>query len=480
MFNREIQWFYLPMIAAAIFLSSCVVDPEELANSDVDEGASYRNGSVKHKLLPAGRWWDCFGDSGLNRLVSKLDRDSPSLAVAMARYDRARAELGLAKADRFPRVRSNSMVKRTRDSAGGVFVPPERTYTDYRAALNLEYEIDLWGRVRSLVDAARAEADATAADLAAARLSLRAELARNYFQLRFLDSEIAVVKESLRLREENRKLVSARVEGGETTDLDLARAESERESTRAELLELERNRATYLHAIAALVGEAPATFSLPDGSLKSPPGIPSGIPSELLSRRPDVYAADRRMDAAASRIGAVRATYLPRINLVGSGGFSNLDLGDLFSPASLFGSIGPEIDIPLYNAGRSGLDEDRAFAESDETVALYRETVLTAFREVEDALSGIRFLDREIAAHRSASSSAVRAANLSRKRYEGGLVSFLEVVDAERTALNEKRELVRARSARLLQTVQLVQALGGGWEAPTPEASSRHRAASAH
>ncbi len=459
------------ILVVGILGSSCTVDPSDLSDSPVGTGASYREYSKTATMLPAGRWWDCFGDPGLNKLIQRLDSENPSLAVALARYDRSRAELGLARADRFPRIRGDVRANRKRDSSSGVFVPPELTYNEFRTALNLEYEIDLWGRVRKIVEATRAESNAIEADWAAVRLSLRAELARNYFQLRFLDSELDVVRKSLGLRKENRKLVSARVEGGETTDLDLARAETELEATRAQMFELERTRATYFNALAALTGEVSASFSLPSGGITSPPSIPAGLPSELLSRRPDIVAADRRMDAAASTIGAVKASYLPRINLTGLGGISSLNLSDLFSPTSLFGEIGPEIEIPIYNAGRAGLDADKAFAESDEAVALYQESVLNAFREVEDSLSGIRFLDREIRAHQAAASSAGRAARLSRKRYEGGLVSFLEVVDAERTLLNETRELVQAKSSRLLQTVQLVQALGGGWEVPIPKTS---------
>ncbi|MAS94648.1 MAG: hypothetical protein CMO55_15730 [Verrucomicrobiales bacterium] len=458
-------------------ITSCTVDPSELADSKVAAGSKYKNGSAKSQLLPEGRWWDCFNDPGLNQLINKLDADNPSLAVALARYDRSRAELGLSKADQFPVLRGGLTAKRKRDSASGIFVPPNLTYNEFRAALNLSYEIDLWGRVRGLVEAAKAESEAAYADWAGARLSLRAELARNYFQLRYLDSEIGVVERSVDLRRENLKLIDARVRGGEITDLDLARAETELESARADLLQLERERAAVSNALAALVGEVPATFSLPSGGVKNPPAIPSGIPCELLSRRPDIVAADRRMDAAAERIGVVKATYLPRINLVGMGGLSSLKLSDLFDPSSLFGEIGPEVEVPLYNAGRSGNDLERAYAESDETVGLYKETVLNAFREVEDALSANRFLDREIVAHQAAASSAERAADLSQKRYSGGLVSYLEVVDAQRTALAEKRELVRARSARLLSAVQLVQALGGGWNVPvsTPEAYSRKR-----
>ena len=462
----------LGSLAGSLFLSGCVVDPSELSDSSLREGNAYQGAPRSHPMLSAGRWWDCFDDRGLNELIRRLDKENPSLAVALARYDRSRAELGLSRADQFPRITGDADANRKRDSSSGVFVPNELTYNEFRMALNLEYEIDLWGRVRRLVESAEAEAEAAEADWAATRLSLRSELARNYFQLRFLDAEIDVLRQSLKLREENLRLVRARIEGGETTDLDLARAETEREATRAQLLGLERERATYFHALAALTGEVPSTFSLPGGGLKSPPAIPAGIPSDLLSRRPDIVAADRRMDGAAARIGAVKASYLPRISLTGMGGLSSLDLADLFNPSSLFGEIGPQVEVPIYNGGRSGVDIDRAFADSDEAVALYRETALQAFREVEDALSGIRFLDREIRAHEAAASAAERAARISRKRYEGGLVSFLDVVDAERTSLSEKRELVQAQSARLLQTVQLIQALGGGWEVPLEESDS--------
>lgn len=467
----------LGALATAVLLAGCTVDPSELADSSIPTGSKFKYSGSTKSMLPEGRWWNCFNDPGLNRLIEKLDADNPSLAVALARYDQSRAELGLSKADQFPTLSGGLSSKRKRDSASGIFVPPNLTYNEFRAALNLTYEIDLWGRVRQLVRAAKAESEAAYADWAGARLSLRAELARNYFQLRYLDSEIAVVNRSLGLREENRRLISARVRGGETTDLDLARAETELEATRADLLQLERNRASALNAVAALCGEVPSTFALPSGGIPGVPSIPSGVPCELLSRRPDIVAADRRMDAAAAKIGSVKATYLPRINLVGAGGLSSLDLSDLFDPSSLFGEIGPEVQVPIFNAGRSGSDLQRAYAQSDEAVGLYKETVLNAFREVEDALTGNQFLDREIAAHRSAAASANRAADLSQKRYDGGLVSYLEVVDAQRTALNEDRELVRARAARLLTTVQLIQALGGGWNVPVeiPEASSRKR-----
>lgn len=468
--NRERQ-FILPLgivATLAMMTSSCVVDPSELGDSSVPITGDYRAPGGR-ALLPAGDWWKCFDDPYLNKLLARLDEQNPSIDVALSRYDQARAALGLARADKFPAISSDVIWKRKRDSSSGIFVPPEVNYSEYRAALNLKWEVDLWGRVRQSVNAARADLAAAEADVAAARLSLQTELARNYFQLRYIDAESNLLKQSLGLRLDNLKLVDAQVEGGETTDLDKARAETEVESVRAQILQLQRARAEFFNALAVLVGETPAAFSLEKNEVRKVPNIPAGVPSELLTRRPDIYAAEQRIRAAAARVGVVKASYFPRITLGATGGVSSLDLGTIFDPSSLFGEVGPEIVVPLYQAGRSGVDTDRAEAEGAESVALYREAALKAFREVEDALAGIHFLDREIEAHRRASSSAGRAAALSQKRYDGGLVSFFEVVDSQRTALDEDRELVQARSARQLAIVQLIQALGGGWDVPVPE-----------
>lgn len=462
-------------LACALALSGCVVDPSDLADSSVDTGDGYLFEGKERPMLPAGQWWSCFGDSGLNRIMKKIDVDNPSIAVALARYDNARAELGLAKADQHPSINGDVFAIRRRDSSSSVFVPPDLLYNDYRAALNLSYEIDFWGRVRQSVNAAQAELEASAADWAAARLSIQTEAARNYFQIRFADAEIEVIESSLELRKENLKLVEARIRGGETTDLDLARAETELESTRAELFQMQRIRAEYVNALAALVGDVPANFELPPGGLRSPPSIPTGLPSELLTRRPDIVAANQRMASTAERIGVVKASFLPRVDLVGAAGLSSLETTDFFDPGNFFGEIGPQIQVPLYRGGELGSSLNQAYANSDEAIALYREVVLAAFRDVENALSANRFLDREIGSHTSAAAAAARASKLSRTRYTGGLVSYLDVVEAERTALSEERELVQAKSARLLSTVQLIQALGGGWEVTIPDDSTSRK-----
>jgi len=446
-------------------LSSCLTtDPDAATPPTVDGGESYRSGAKKSAIPAAGDWWKRFNDGELNRLISRAEAGSPSLQIALARYDRARGALGLAQADRFPSITGDALWQRKRDTASGIFVPDTLTYSQYRAALNLDYEIDLWGRVRHSVAAAEADFAASTAELAGASLSLKAELARTWFQYRASAEEIALIKETLQLREENLKLVSARLEGGEANRLDLARAETELESTRALLLQLQRESRATEHALAFLVGSSPSNFKAPDtgGSFRTS-SIPAGVPSELVSRRPDIAAAEARVKAAAERLGVVKASYLPRIILGGTGGLSSLDLAKLFDAKSLFGEIGPSVQIPIFQGGRSKSDRLRIEASAREALASYREVVLDAFREVETALSDTAYLDREISAHRRAASAAEKAASLSRERYTGGLSSYLEVIDAERTALEEQRELTRSRASRQFAAVQLIQALGGGW-----------------
>ncbi len=459
---------YALVTGLALSLSACLTtNPKTADTPAVDADESYRHGANKSSLPAAGDWWKRFNDSELNRLIGRAEADNPTLQAALARYDQARGALGLAQADRFPSITGDALWKRKRDTASGIFVPDTLTYSQYRAALNLDYEIDLWGRVRHSVAAAEADFAASTADIASATLSLKAELARIWFQYRASAEEISLVKETLQLREKNLSLVNARVDGGEANQLDLARAQTELESTRALLLQLQRESRGTEHALAFLVGTSPSHFKAPSvsGPL-SKASIPAGVPSELLARRPDIAAAEARVRAAAERLGVVKASYLPRITLGGTGGISSLDLAKLFDAKSLFGEIGPSVQIPIFQGGRSKSDRLRIEASARESLANYREVVLDAFREVETALSDAAYLDSEIAAHQRAATSAEKAASLARERYTGGLSSYLEVIDAERTALDERRELTRSRASRQFAAVQLVQALGGGWAKP--------------
>ena len=449
------------------FLVGCV--PDASVESNLDLGSEFGESDGSGTVAPpeSGDWWSVFGDPGLEELLDDLRTQNPTGKAALARYDEARAALGLARVEQFPAITGEASATRFRDSAGGVFVPPDLTYNEYRAALNLEYEIDLWGRVRSSVAAAGSELEAAGADLAATRLSLEAELARTWFQWRYVLEEQRILARTIEVRARNRRLVEARVRGGEVNELDLERARTELEVARAQAIGLERQEAELRHALAVLVGEVPSRFAIPKGAgggIGKAPKIPAGIPSDLLKRRPDIAAAEERLSAAASRVDVVQASFLPKVTLTGIGGVSTLRSSEFFDADSLFGTIGPGVEIPIFEGGRLVNEGRRANAVARETLADYEEIVLAAFQEVEDALSGIRFLDQEISAHRRAVQAAEKAAEISRRRYKGGLVSYLEVVDAERTALDEELALARARSARQLASVQLIRSLGGGWE----------------
>lgn len=454
-------------VVCVLFTSSCLTPtPDGALTPQIDTATPYKeNPKAAPAIPPAGDWWTRFGDADLNRLMRQFEAGNPSLRAALARYDQARGALGLARADRFPSITGDVLWERRQDTASGIFVPDTLTYSQYRAALNLDYEIDLWGRVRHSVAAAEAEFEASTADLAGAELSLKAELARTWSQWRSSHNSIRIVEEALELRGQNRNLVERRVDGGEANQLELARADTELESASALLLELEREAVGIEHALAFLVGSSPSEFKAaePSGTPKEV-SIPTGMPSDLLARRPDIAAAESRLRAAGENLGVVKASYLPRITLGATGGLSSLDLAKLFDADSLFGAIGPNVAIPIFQGGRAKSDRLRVEAGAREALADYEETVLDAFREVETAVSDIRFLDRENAAHQRAAEAAEKAASLSRERYKGGLISQLEVIDAERTALEEKRELTRSRANRRLAAISLIQALGGGWE----------------
>lgn len=435
--------------------------------SAVNAGSSYRHGDSSKAILPPGDWWKRFNDDTLNELMCRFEADSPSLEAALARRDQVYASLGIEKAALYPIIDGNVSAKRHRDSRNGLFVPTSPTYSQFQAALNLQYEIDLWGRVRKSVLAAEADFLASEGDTAAVILSLKATLAQTWYQLRYIDEEITVVRNTVNLRRENRDLIKVRVDAGDTTDLDLARADSEMESARAQLLELERLRDEYFNALAALVGTTPADFKLPkrDRNISMPAFPPGGFPSELLCRRPDVYAARERVEAATARIGVTQANFLPRFTLAGTGGVSSLQLSTLLDPDSLFGNIGPEISIPIFQASRSKSLIAQAEAAAKEALALYREAVLNAVRDTETSVSDASWLNRQIDALERSSAASARASSLSRTRFEDGLVGYLEVIDADRVALASKRELIRTRAARQLAAIRGVQALGGGWSA---------------
>ena len=419
--------------------------------------------------VPKGAWWGVFDDETLNDLQRRATDANQELKAAVARVEQSRATARVARSELFPALDANPAWRRERYSPNQVPSFGDVTANTFRAPLDLSYEIDLWGRVRRGFEGARADAQASLAAFHNVLLTLHADVAQNYFALRALDAEIATVNSTVGLRKEQLQLVRSRFEGGIGNELDVARAETELASTEAEAASLAQRRAELENALAVLVGENPATFqlaALAEANLKwnpQPPTIPAGLPADLLERRPDVAAAERQLAAANARIGVAKAAFFPVLRLTGSGGYVSGDIDNLFNWDSRVWSIGPSLSLPIFAGGRNRANYRRSQSAYEETVANYRQRILVAFGEVENSLAGIRHLSDQTAAQQRAVTSARRAAGLAGERYRAGIVSYLEVVDANRATLQTERILAQLAGQRLTATVQLVKALGGGW-----------------
>jgi len=412
--------------------------------------------------LPKGKWWTTFGDDVLNTLEEQAGDANQSLKAAMSRVMQARAAAGIAGSELFPTVEMNPSARRFRtDTGGGNMV----TANLFSLPFDLSYEIDIWGRVRRSNQAAEAELTATAADYTTVLLTLQADLARNYFQIRALDKEIDIVDRTVSLREESLRMIESRFKNGYTGRLDLERAKTESASTQAEVAALRKTRRELENSLAVLLGKPASDFSLPPANLTTKvPEITAGLPSSLLERRPDVAAAERRMASANARIGMAEAAFFPTIRLTGSAGYQSGEASSLLDWNSRVWSLGPGISLPIFNGGRNKANLERTKAAYDETVANYRQTVLKSVQETEDGLSGLHFLSEQEKAQDRAVQAAANAEQISDERYKSGLVSYLDVVDAQRTALQARRAGIQIWGQQLVTTVKLVKALGGGWE----------------
>lgn len=418
--------------------------------------------------LPKGTWWEIFQDPVLNLLQTQASDANQSLQAAYARLSQVQAGVGISAAERLPRLDLNASFQRSRfllnqfglDSVG----PSAITFEYYDVPVALSYEIDLWGRVKRSVEAARADAEAAVGDYRALLLSLQAELARSYFSIRALDAESALLQQTIALRRASYDLVKSKFENGQVGQLDLSRAENELASTRAELIGLQQRRNELENVIAVLIGLPPANFSLVTAPLdQGPPEIAPGLPSSLLERRPDIAAAERQMAAASARIGVAKTAFFPAISLTGSAGFGSNQVENLFDWDNRAWGLGPAISLPIFDGGRNSANLDRARAAYEEAIANYRQQVLVAFQEVEDGLNGLQQLARQGQALQQAVDSARQAWEISEKRYRAGLVSYLEVVDTQRTALQAERALTQLQGEQLRTSVLLIKALGGGW-----------------
>jgi outer membrane protein, multidrug efflux system len=420
--------------------------------------------------LPKGMWWAFFGDTELNQYEQRAMANNQTLQAAVARLSEARASARVTAAGLYPELDVGARATRERLSGnrpvnGALTRPIPVTQNEFTIPFTLNYEVDLFGRVRHSVEAANAQLQASAADLENVRLLLSSELAADYFQLRELDSEIAVVQKAITYQQQGLTLVNNRHTGGAASGLEVAQQQVVLDSSITQLSLLQQQRAQFQHALAMLQGLAPAEFIAPVRGLESqPPALPLILPSELLQRRPDIAIAERQTAAANARIGVARAALYPSISLGGSGGLDSVAIGSLLNAPSFFWSLGLSALEPVIAGGRNRAQLDFARGGYQEAVANYRETALTAFQQVEDALSGLTTLTAAYQSQQRAVADAERSLQLANARYTGGLVTYLDVITAEEQALSNEREETQLLGQRMTTSVLLVKALGGGWD----------------
>jgi NodT family efflux transporter outer membrane factor (OMF) lipoprotein len=415
-----------------------------------------------------GEWWKIFGDAELNALEPQVAANNQDLKAADARFREARALIRFNHASLYPTVGAAP-------SAGGLRESTNRPYFNTTAArgngvgdiqlpVDLNYEIDVWGRVRRTVSAAREEAQASAGDRQTVMLSLQAELAVDYFEARSADAQEKLLNDTVQYYEEAYRITNNRFEGGVAPKSDVDQAKTQLEAAKVQARDITLQRAQFEHAIAILLGEPPASFTLTNVPLDArPPVIPPGLPSELLERRPDIAAAERRVAEANDRIGIARAAFYPTISLSGAVGVESTSFANLFNPASLLWSIGPTLSQTVFDAGRRSAVSEQANAGYDETVANYRQTTLTAFQQVEDNLIALRVLQQEAENQHQATLAAQSAEQIFNNRYVGGLDTYLQVVTAQTTALTNERNDIDIMRRQMDASVLLIKALGGGW-----------------
>ena len=418
--------------------------------------------------LPKGRWWEIFGDPELHALAEEVSSANQNLKIAEARLREARAIVRVNRAALFPTISAGLGASSIRESNNRPFLSPNVSLGnsgDFLLSLDLSYEIDLWGRVRRTVAAARQEAQATAADLETARLSLQAELVVDYIELRAADAQQQLLEETVKAYTVFLRLTTDRFRGGAAPKSDVAQAQTQLETTQVQLTDIAVQRAQFEHAIATLTGKPPAAFSLPRRPLDlRPPDIPVGLPSQLLERRPDIAAAERRVAEANEQIGIARAAFYPTVMLNASVGFEGSTFGTFLNASSLLWAVGASITQTIFDAGRRRATSDATIALYDATVAGYRQTTLTAFQQVEDNLAALRVLEQEAVQQRRAVDSAQLSLQLFTNRYKGGADSYLQVTTAQTIVLTNQRNDIDILRRRMNASVLLVKALGGGWE----------------
>lgn len=456
---------------AFALLSACTVGPDYVRPTATvppvfKEMSGWRVAQPKDEVI-RGAWWEIFNDPQLNALEEQVVIANQNVAAAEAQFRQARALVRSARAGYFPTAAVGASATRTRKPINiGGGATTASTTSDYLLAGDLSWELDLWGRVRRTVEASRVSAQASAADLEALRLSSQAAVAQDYFQLRALDAQKQLLDTTVSAYRTFHAVTKNRYASGVASRADVLQAETQLKTTEAQAIDIGVQRAQLEHAIALLVGKPASSFALPFAPLAAlPPTIPVGVPSELLERRPDVAAAERRVAAANAQIGAAEAAYYPTVTLSAAGGFESSDFSKWLTWPSRFWSLGAAVSETVFDGGLRGALTDQARAAYDATVASYRQTVLTAFQEVEDNLAALRILDEEARVQGEAVQAAQQSVVVTSNQYKAGTVSSLDVIVTQTAELANERTRISILGNRMTDSVLLIKALGGGWQA---------------
>ena len=460
----------LYLAIAVLGLSACTLGPD-YQRPAVEIPAEFRHAEGWTQAQPAdalarGAWWELYDDAELNGLIGKLNVDNQNLAASEAQYRQARALVRGARASFYPSLSGSGGVTRSGQGTGSnSTLGNSTTGNSYELGLNAAWELDLWGKLRRTLESSQAGVAASAADLAAARLSLQSELAQNYLQLRVLDEQKRLLDATVTAYARALQLTENQYRAGIVPRSDVAQAQTQLKSTQAQAIDLEWQRAQLEHAIAVLTGAAPGSLRIAAREyLPQLPAIPLALPAQLLQRRPDIAAAERRVAAANAEIGVAEAAWYPDLTLSASGGYRNSSFADLISVPNRFWSLGPALALSLFDGGARSAELERVEASYDQTVAQYRQTVLDGFREVEDYLVQLAVFEREAVVQQEALESARESLRLIENQYRAGTVDFNSVVNVQATALNNERTALSLLGNRLTASVQLIAALGGGWQ----------------
>jgi len=476
------QFILLVSTACLCSVSGCAVGPDYKRPTTAvppafKEAGAWKTAEPKDTAVHAA-WWQDFGNPTLTELESQLELSNQSLRAAEANYRQARALVRSARAAFFPTLgvqgsatRGGGTTQGTTANSGtaGTASSSGKVQTTYSASADFNWELDLWGRIRRSTESARASAEASAADLAGARLSLQAELAADYFNLRIVDAQKQLLERTVAAYEETVRLTENRYNAGVVMRSDVVQAQVQLKSAQAQLIDVDADRAQLEHAIAVLLGKPPAELSLTLIETEiTLPDSPQAVPSDLLEQRPDIAGAERRVAAANAQIGVARSAFFPQLTLSGSGGYRSSTTADLFSLPNRIWSLGPALAETLFNGGARLAENERAQAAYDETVAQYRQTVLTGMQEVEDNLASLRILTDEARVENEAVELARESVRLITNQYKAGTVAYIDVVNLQATLYANERTALALRGRRITAHINLVKALGGGWNQNQP------------